>query len=242
MVLLTATPYMLEAISSLPSSARPTPNPLPTAAGEPVEHASVIELSRAAKGFSLNSLLRGTSVYNPPRQPKPKPSPEYLALMERLRAEQEQREYASMVSKRGLETGGTEEGEKDDVSPSLVFNIFLSIVLCAGAMFYVTQWWNNDGLRVLVSLSTGIVVGVAEVTVYAGYLRKVKISQEKERAKREKKEFIGEYRGEPIEKDSLSATAEKREIWGRGINGGMRRRVREKWEKEQELTESTTVT
>jgi hypothetical protein len=91
-------------------------------------------------------------------------------------------------------------------------------------------------------LSTGIVVGVAEVTVYAGYLRKVKISQEKERAKREKKEFIGEYRGEPIEKDSLSATAEKREIWGRGINGGMRRRVREKWEKEQELTESTTVT
>lgn len=167
--------------------------------------------------------------------------------MERLRREQEKREYAGLVatsSKRrlgeqGLQGDNDDEGEKDDISPSLVFNILLSIVMCAVAMFYLTRWWPNDGLRVLVSMLTGIVVGVAEVIVYAGYLRKVRLSKEKERAKREKKVFIGEYRGEPADGPTLvSASTEKEEIWGRGVNGGMRRRVREKWEKAEKETES----
>lgn len=153
--------------------------------------------------------------------------------MARLRKEQEQREYAHLVSKRGPEEGLEEE--KDDINPSLVLNILLSVVMCAGAMFYLTRWWRNDGVRVLLSLSTGILVGVAEVTVYAGYLRKVKESREKERAKREKKQFIGEYRGNPLDETALAPSADQEEIWGRGVNGGMRRRVREKWEKEQDL-------
>ena len=156
--------------------------------------------------------------------------------MDRLRKEQEQREYAALVSKKATEEGYQEE--KDDISPSLVLNILLSIVVCAGTMFYLTRWWHNDGLRVLVSLLVGIVVGVAEVTVYASYLRKVKVSREKERAKREKKVLIGEYRGEPAESTLSATSSEKEEIWGRGVNGGMRRRVREKWEKEQEIANS----
>jgi len=236
MVLLTATPRIIAAVSSLPSSERSSFDALPTAAGAPVEHSVLIALSKLAPGFTINSLLRGAHVYVAPPPPKAQPSPEYVALMARLRREQEQREYAKLVSKRGLDN--SVEEEKDDISPSLVLNILLSVVMCAVAMFYLTRWWPNDGLRVLVSLSAGIVVGVAEVTVYAGYLRKVKESREKERAKREKKQFIGEYRGEPLEETVLPADVDKEEIWGRGVNGGMRRRVREKWEKEQDLLDS----
>jgi hypothetical protein len=160
--------------------------------------------------------------------------------MDRLRKEQEQREYAGLVSKREA-AGLAVNDEKDDISPSLVLNILLSIVLCAVAVFHLTRWWSNDGVRVLLSLGTGIVVGVAEVVVYMAYLKKVAVSKQKERRKPERKTVIGEYRGEQELTDahgravSIDAATmmEKEEIWGRGINGGMRRRVRENWEKEQ---------
>lgn len=130
-----------------------------------------------------------------------------------------------------------EEEEEDPISPSLVLNILLSIVLCAVAVFYVSRWWASDGIRVLLSLAAGLVVGVAEVTVYAGYLRKVKEARVKERKKKEKKVLIGEYKGPGDEGDANSVIlqeGEKEIIWGKGKHGGMRRRVREKWEKEQE--------
>jgi len=115
------------------------------------------------------------------------------------------------------------------------------VVLCAAAVFVLTRWWSSDGVRVLLSLGTGIVVGIAEVGVYMAYLRKVGMSKDKERSKLERKTGIGEYRGEldsmdahgrPVSIDA-AAIVEKDEIWGRGVNGGMRRRVREKWDKEQ---------
>ncbi|KIW54058.1 hypothetical protein PV05_06449 [Exophiala xenobiotica] len=238
MVLLTTTPRILSALSSLPPSTLSSLSisQLPTTPGSPIEHTTLIALSRLSyPQTTLNCLLRGTKVYTAPPPPKPEPSAGYIALMARLRKEQERREYASLISKRTpLDTNEEDASEKDDITPSLVFNILLSIVMCAGAMFYLTRWWRNDGLRVLVSLSTGILVGVAEVTVYAGYLRKVKLSREKERTKRETKEYIGEYTGEPVRPIDHMASVEKEEIWGRGVNGGMRRRVREKWEKEQQ--------
>jgi len=81
------------------------------------------------------------------------------------------------------------------------------------------------------------VVGVAEVTVYAAYLRKVEESRTREMRKKEKKELIAEYTGEPAEHvdwNGTDAEVEKTEIWGKGVHGGMRRRVREKWEKDQD--------
>lgn len=172
--------------------------------------------------------------------------------MARLRADQERKEYRAMVAKQEAEsqqalsgkTSSDELEEKDDISPSLVLNILLSVVMCAAVAFHLTRWWPNDGVRVLVSLGTGIVVGVAEVTVYAAYLRKVEESKMKERKKKERKELIGEFTGEigddnaqegrEVSHTGTDAEVEKTEIWGRGKHGGMRRRVREKWEKEQD--------
>ncbi|ETI25109.1 hypothetical protein G647_04481 [Cladophialophora carrionii CBS 160.54] len=250
MVLLQTTPRILSAISSLSSTdisaLTNDETSLPTTCEQPIEHKTLIALSRrlskpqGQRSSTLDILLRGTHVYIPPAPPKPQPSAEYIALMDRLRKEQEQREYAGLVSKREA-AGLTSDNEKDDISPSLVLNILLSIVLCAMAVFHLTRWWSNDGVRVLLSLATGIVVGVAEVVVYMAYLRKVAVSKQKERSKTERKTLIGEYRGEQMLTDahgravSIDAATmmEKEEIWGRGINGGMRRRVREKWEKEQ---------
>lgn len=243
---LTTTPRILEAVALLPEDSKVrTQATLPTEIDSPIPHKTLVTISRCLPNYTLNSLLRGTRLYTQPSAPKPKPSPEYVALMARLRAEQEQRDYKTMLAREAYEErrallGQDPDEEKDDISPSLVLNILLSVVMCAGAAFYMTRWWPNDGVRVLVSLTTGIVVGVAEVTVYAGYLRKVEESRAKETKLREKKEVIGEYKGPEDAVDAKGSKedgnlgGEKTEIWGRGVNGGIRRRVREKWEKEQD--------
>jgi hypothetical protein len=239
MVLLNTTPRILSAISSLSSSDRSSLTDLPTTTSAPIEHKTLLAISRCTKLFTLNALLLGTHVYVAPPPSKPEPSPQYVALMDRLRKEQEQREYAALISKQAVEEIEVQaDGGEDDISPSLVLNILLSVVMCAATMLYLTRWWHNDGIRVLVSLGTGFVVGIAEVTVYAAYLRNVRVSREKERAKREKKQFIAEYRGDDPGIPLDHVVDEKEEIWGRGKHGGMRRRVREKWEKEQDKKNS----
>ncbi len=248
MVLLTTTPQILTLISTLPASSIPDDLRLPNSISTPIDHKTLILLSRLSKQ-SLNTLLHNTSPYVAPPPPPASPSPEYLALKARLLAEQEKREYNAL-----LPTSTTKnplflpsEDGSDDISPSLVLNILLSIVLCAFVAFHVTRYWQNDGLRVLVALGVGIVVGVAEVVVYAAYLRQKAEAREKEGRKKERKALIGEVRSdkEPELENDLKAEKLKsnglhneEEIWGRGVNGGVRRRVREKWEKEKDLKTS----
>lgn len=236
MVLLTTTPTILRAIAALPASARSAISEIPTAPNSPVAHSALVSLARLSRQheipYTLDTLLRGSSVYIAPPPRKPEKSPEYVALMDRLRKEQEMREYRALVARSQGTEGANEDDDKDDVTPSLVFNILLSVVMCGAAMFVMTRWWTNDAARVLVSMLFAIVVGIAEVVVYAGYLRNVKRNKAKEQAKMERKVVIGEYTGDGDEQ-RLTLVEEKEEIWGRGKHGGMRRRVREKWEKDQ---------
>lgn len=99
----------------------------------------------------------------------------------------------------------------------------------------------NDGTRILLALLAAIVVAVAETTLYGIYLDKVAKAKTKERARREVKRVIddvvdidGRGRGVGGEKEGHREEREGgEEIWGRGVNGGMRRRVRERWKKAQ---------
>jgi hypothetical protein len=97
-------------------------------------------------------------------------------------------------------------------------------------------------VRVFISLAAAVLVGVAEVVIYAAYLRKVRIAREKEGRIVERKK-VGAAVGEVEKTQKLDGNrdgeGEKEEIWGRGINGGVRRRVREKWEEKEGLSEST---
>lgn len=239
MVLLTSTPQILSLLATLPPSFRSElPSLLPRDTSDPIDHDTLIHLAQLSR-TSLNNLLRGTKPYFAPPKPKPQPSPEYVALMARLRAQQEQREYNQIFHKQQQEED--EDVGEDNIPISLPFNILVSILCCGAAVFYMTRYWNNAGLRVLLSLAVAILVGVAEVVVYAGYLRKVKESKLKERKRKDVREIV------PLSAEDekamldvkVTGTSEKDEIWGRGVNGGMRRRVREKWEKEQEEKETT---
>jgi hypothetical protein len=90
---------------------------------------------------------------------------------------------------------------------------------------------------VLVSLFAGLFVGIAEVILYSIYLQKVDDARKRERKIKEKKEIIGpvgeEEEVQPEKAISVGSQVEKEEIWGRGVNGGVRRRVRERWEERE---------
>ena len=73
--------------------------------GGPISHGQLIDIVKALKTqneksqdisrdqIDLDTLLRGSKVYVPPPKPSPARSPEYVALMARLREDEERRAY-----------------------------------------------------------------------------------------------------------------------------------------------------
>jgi membrane protein implicated in regulation of membrane protease activity len=144
---------------------------------------------------------------------------------------------------------------------SLVSSIFISVLVTGFAVYgaltkfsapdVVARWFASGGevsgsqrqgageaVRVLFALFSAISVAVAESFLYFTYLGKVERARAKERGKKEKKIFVGRVGEEDGDTEEVvgevSVGGEKEEIWGKGVNGGVRRRVREKWEKERD--------
>ncbi|KAI5295654.1 hypothetical protein KEM52_000669 [Ascosphaera acerosa] len=283
-VLLTVTPTISAAIAKAPAACLAELG-LDALHDEPrraISHQQLIALSRYLQGcqhgakqvgdFSLDRLLKGSQVYNPPPPPKPstEKTPEFLALMARLRAEQEAREYRDMLQRKAslaagpataassTETTSQEEEEEDPLDPSLVVNILVSVIFTGFAIYWAISNFrmparmlsfltpSNPSLehealypgarntlpaRVFISLFAAIAVGVAEVVIYASYLRKIKAAKARERKLVERKtirrtvEIVGFKEPDNIAGGLKGSSAE--EIWGRGAHGGVRRRVRE---------------
>jgi TMEM199 family protein len=215
----------------------------------------------------------------------PKPtfqSPDFLAQKERLQAAADQDAYRRLLSPQpssplhrvspifsssaitSLHRPGDIDGEADDdadsLTPSLVVNIFLSIILCGFSTYWALTHFQTPAFLgfasakpsagtsaqtaepafVLISIFAGLLVGVAEAAVYASYLWKVDQARSLERAIKEKKVIVGETspntnRDRCVRDNKKDGGRE--EIWGRGVNGGVRRRVREKWQGQSKADE-----
>ncbi|KAJ5703491.1 hypothetical protein N7493_011880 [Penicillium malachiteum] len=295
MVRLIATERILSALEAIPESKREELN-LPSSLDlhGPIAHDQLLRISKhlqndteynsADCGVSstdptiLSALLRGTKVYVPPPPKKPEPSPEYLASKARLLAAAEKEAYQRLLNptyKPNIEStdpytnGQNEVIAEDTLTPSLVLNIFLSVIITGFAVYWALFSFGmpgilasiftaltgppvglegdiraareavgaSDAVRVLLSLIAALSVAVAESFLYALYLGKVEKARKQERGLKEEKVVLG-----PVDEDQSEQTdvkpvesviSEKEEIWGKGVNGGVRRRVREKWEKEQ---------
>ena len=87
-------------------------------------------------------------------------------------------------------------GEDDEVSyadinrqMTLIINILVSIVACSVAIWLAARHWSTP-TRLGLSMGGSGMIGVAEVVVYAGYLRRVKEAREKGKKDVEVKEII----------------------------------------------------
>jgi hypothetical protein len=209
--------------------------------GNPISHGQLIDLSKLLKQLPLETssqtsphpqdasntesetphttptpstlaaLLSNTTIYTPPPPPAPTKSPEYTALMARLRAEEEARSYERMLhppptretfSQRfptaDFSLGATAplDSEDDDLSYEevhrqiiLIINILVSIVCVAVFIWVAARHW-SVGKRLGLSMGGSFAVAVAEVAVYGGYVRKVREAKRVERKKPEIKEIV----------------------------------------------------
>lgn len=133
--------------------------------------------------------------------------------MARLRREEEDRAYERMInpplptetfSQRFpnsphaalFPAAQADIGEDDEVSyadinrqMALIINILISIVACSVAIWMAARHWSTP-TRLGLSMGGSGMIGIAEVVVYAGYLRRIKEAREKGKRDVEIKEII----------------------------------------------------
>ncbi|KAE9369235.1 hypothetical protein N431DRAFT_413049 [Stipitochalara longipes BDJ] len=176
--------------------------------------------ARRIQPDSLEALLKGSRVYVSPPPPRVEPNSEYRALMARLRREEEERSYERMTNppppmetfaqrfpaasaahafSSSYQNINTSDPDDDGVTfadvdrqMALILNVLLSIVACAGAIWVAARWWNTPA-RLALSMSGSLLVGVAEVVVYSGYIRRVGEAKGKERGVKEVKEIVNTW-------------------------------------------------
>ncbi|KAK9463845.1 endoplasmic reticulum-based factor for assembly of V-ATPase-domain-containing protein [Lipomyces oligophaga] len=155
-----------------------------------IEFASDNEM---AKKYSLRNLLVGSGIYFPPK-PIKKVDPEYEARMQKLRVRYEEQEYQAMIADTApaLATPFFEQMDSKEVKNqiSVVINVLFSVV----SVGYAVWTWGganlSTGKRLLLSLFGALIVLVAEVTLYIGYLQRIDDARQLERRKKEVKTII----------------------------------------------------
>ncbi|CAG8658000.1 8177_t:CDS:2 [Acaulospora morrowiae] len=142
-------------------------------------------------GFSrywLHELLTGSGVYVDPRKEKIK-SPELIARLETILAEQANKEYARMIgrvaSSYDVETFkilDTEEFQSFRGQLTAIVNITFTVVAVFAAVYHVAQNITGDtGMRVLLALAGSTIIGIAETFLYMRYLAGFDKPEQKER-------------------------------------------------------------
>ena len=166
---------------------------------------------------------------------------EYRALMARLRREEETRVYERMISpplptetfQQRFPTSNSAKifspsqadiGEDNETTyadinrqMALIINILVSIVACSVAIWLAAKHWSTPS-RLGLSMGGSGMVGVAEVVVYAGYIRRLKEAREKGKKQTEIREIIktwvigGEERDDTTPKPVSSIVAPAQEV------------------------------
>lgn len=139
-------------------------------------------------------------------------SSEYKRLMQRLRVEEEQRQYERMINPPAQpETfgqrfpmatssfgaiGSSTTDEVDEVTYAdvnrqmvLIINVLVSIICTSVAVWMAARRWNVPQ-RMGLAFFSSTLVAVAEVAIYMGYIRRIQESKATERKQIEKKEIL----------------------------------------------------
>lgn len=161
-----------------------------------VSHRELIRLYKeAAPGALFASWLKCTRPARPAAAAAVPKTREYLASVERLTRQREEEEYRRMVNMDiGLydhDASTTPASMAKELRSQLttIVNVLVLVALVVYAVWHWTRllWGLSNGLRVLCCLFFGVLVLVAEVVVFSGYLLRVEDARKRERAKREVK-------------------------------------------------------
>lgn len=178
---------------------------------ETIDHDALVNFYRECKPKnSMLDLLKTTQLVIPNKNPRNENVPkteQFVKSMEHLRLRAKEEEYQKLVNP--SPAMNTLYEPKFDDEPfdrvkqhketkthiTTMFNIFISVASVVYAIWYWTDtsWGIRDSYRVLLCLFFGIIILVAEVVVYMGYLRRIEEAKVKERNKKEVKKVIRSF-------------------------------------------------
>lgn len=178
---------------------------------EPViSHKNLITFYKSCRPTpTLLELLGQTKLHINKHEEKSKPkSPEFLRSMEMLRLQAKEEEYQRLVNPSPqVNTLYEQKFDDRELTPAqahkelksqltTIVNILISVASVVYAVWYWadSSWKLQDSYRILLCLFFGILVLVAEVVVYMGYLNKIEEAKIKERKKKEVKKVITSIR------------------------------------------------
>lgn len=155
--------------------------------------------------------------------------------MARLRRDEEERKYQKMVSQpssldapanfaqqfaevnrpAGKEDLGDDEATMNDVHRQvmLVINFLVTIFGCAATLWIVARWWSTPA-RLFLTMGGTLLVAIAEVAVYSGYVWHIGQARKQDSKIKEVKEIVdtwvvskeAETKEVPSEKKDSSAS------------------------------------
>ncbi|KAF1357911.1 hypothetical protein EJ07DRAFT_180538 [Lizonia empirigonia] len=216
-----ASPEEYAKLQSLPGPALADPKP-----GNPVSHSQLIDLSKLSK-----QLPTTTDPSDDPANPNNDPPTTLAALLRNttlmLHPPATRETFQQRFPHSGIPSRfSTGEDEVDDVTYEevhrqmiLIINVLISIVCVAVFVWVAARHW-GVGKRLGLAMGSAVAVGVAEVVVYSGYVRKVQEAKLAEKKKPEIKEIVASWvlhRNKHGEEAGLSTSKEK-------LDDGMRYR------------------
>ncbi|KAI9335218.1 endoplasmic reticulum-based factor for assembly of V-ATPase-domain-containing protein [Pilaira anomala] len=142
----------------------------------PITVELIHHVSSCLDDIFFHELIKGSSVYIEPKEIKAK-NPEFEAYMDKLRAQQQERDYKRMISSvitsedqkfnLGIKPDELKEAKSHIAT---IFNILFSMVAVYVAVFKAAQTIVTDiGLQVLMGLAGAFFIGTVEVILYAKY-------------------------------------------------------------------------
>lgn len=165
-----------------------------------ISHHDLIKLYELIDEPKIMVLLRNINFYHPAPQVKPK-SPEFLTQMELLRRRNKELEYQRLIkndASLSLASVGdpvmspSQEAKQLKHQITTIFNVLVSVCSVSYAVWY----WTDSSMRisaparVLLSLFFGLLVLIAEVVVFNGFLSRVEDARRKETTKKEVRKLV----------------------------------------------------
>ena len=91
---------------------------------------------------------------------------------------------------RGSDTGD-DDVTYNDVHRQLmlILNVLLSVVGVAATLWVLARWWSTPA-RLFLAMGGSMLVGIAEVTLYSGYIWHLSEAKKKDKSAREVKEVV----------------------------------------------------
>ncbi|ODV91165.1 hypothetical protein CANCADRAFT_2883 [Tortispora caseinolytica NRRL Y-17796] len=158
-----------------------------------IEHKELFEICKK-NNVNFDEIVRGSDIYLPPK-PTPLVNEEHRERMRMLKIQLEEKEYQQMINSKEQEPL-YENIKETKHEISIIINILVSTAsVVVGVWTWAKHW--RTGERLLLAMLSGIIIIIAEVAVYMGYIRKIKEAREIERRKREKVKVVKSYKFKP---------------------------------------------